>query len=333
MDGCSGNSTSTTPFHLPIEDEQVKPRRNYDYDMNIEASTKQGLLCCVRWARYHYRYHVCKPSTKQWLKLPNPKTRYRTVKVALIVLRSKPLHFKIIRLSSPLTLYHHYRKLGLDYYRCEVFDSECWEWRRGKDLLFPPKLYFDVYKPAVNAGGLIYCKLGYDEDGQVMALNYDGEEAFPRFSLPMPPFDAYVGYYPYNQLLEYKEKLGFTYMLPNGMMKLWVFDNGKRVWLLNKQVYIGGIVKYPKAIGFYNADIALISDWDRLIFYKLQDKSFKSVELKKCPTAREVFPFRSDLEPMDMPRERIVSSAKHLSWINLLIVFIFLFAGLLFFHA
>ncbi|MCD7452984.1 hypothetical protein HAX54_019043 [Datura stramonium] len=337
MDGCSGNST-TAPLHLPIDDELVKPRGNYCFDMKIEASTKQGMLCCVRRAKHEYRYHVCKPSTKQWLKLPNPRTRYSTVKVALIVLRSNPLYFRIIRLSSPRTVYHHYRKLGLEYYRCEIFDSECWEWRQGKDLLFPQGLYFDTFTPAVNAGGLIYLKL---RDDQVMALNYNGEEAFPRFSLPKPPaFDKYKDYYPYNQLVEYKGKLGFTCLSPKGM-ELWVFNNGNQVWELKKEVdveTVKGVTKFPTPVGFYNADIALMKDYYEVIFYKLQDKSFNVVKLDKCPNVQEIFPFRSDLEPIDlrMLGANIISSTKQLcrpSWISIVTVFIFLFGILLFSHA
>ncbi|KAM3285956.1 hypothetical protein P3S67_024755 [Capsicum chacoense] len=75
MDGCSGNNT-TTPFRLPIDDEQVKPRRNYDFRMKIVASSMQGLLCCVKTLRYNDRYYICKPSTKQWFKLPNPKLKF-----------------------------------------------------------------------------------------------------------------------------------------------------------------------------------------------------------------------------------------------------------------
>ncbi|XP_060189341.1 putative F-box protein At1g12855 [Lycium barbarum] len=329
MDGCSGNSTKA-PFHLPIDDI-VKPRDNfcnYYFDVKIEASSKQGILCCVRISKNEYRYHVCKPSTKQWMKLPNPRTRYSTVKVALIVLKSNPLRFKIIRLSKPRTLYHHYRKLDLNYYRCEVFDSEGWEWRQGKDLLVPQGFYFDKRTPAVNASGLVYFKL---RDDQVMALNYNGEEAFPRFSLPNPAFE--YNDYQYNQLVEYNGKLGLTCLSPKGM-ELWVFENGRQVWELKKEVdieTIKGVTQFPTPVGFYNADIALTKDYYEVIFYKLQDKSFNVVKLDKCHTVQEIFPFRSDLEPLDLSMQRAnadVSSTKHLYrpfWILLVIVFVLLF--------
>ncbi|KAK6798190.1 hypothetical protein RDI58_005892 [Solanum bulbocastanum] len=183
MDGCSWNST-TTPFHLPRPDELVKLLAFF-VKTRIVASTMQGILCCViTLGNWRSRFHICKPSTKQWMKLPSPKMRYFTKKVALIVLRSKPLHFKIIRLSSPPTSQPcHYSKLGLmRHYRCEIFDSEYWRWRQGKDLLLLSlSSFFEPFAPAVHAAGLIYFQLCC---GQVIALNYDGEEVFPRFSLP-----------------------------------------------------------------------------------------------------------------------------------------------------
>ncbi|KAH0700338.1 hypothetical protein KY285_015657 [Solanum tuberosum] len=337
MDGCSGNSTTTTPFHLPRPDELVKLPAAFFVDTRIVASTMQGILCCViTLGNWRSRFHICKPSTKQWVKLPSPKMRYFTEKVALIVLRSKPLHFKIIRLSFQAQPCH-YSKLGLiRHYRCEIFDSEYWRWRQGKDILLSS--FFEPYAPAVHAAGLIYFQLCH---GQVMALNYDGEEVFPRPSLPNCPGidDTYND--GHRHIMEYKGKLGCTCLSPNGIM-LWVFDNGRRDWeLIIKEVDIEIIkeeAKYAIPHGFYNADIALMAEGSKVFFYKLQDKSFNLVTLK-CHSLGAFFPFRSDLEPMDirMPGATIISSTKHLyrpSWISFVIVFLFLFGTfLLFSHA
>ncbi|KAK4711956.1 hypothetical protein R3W88_006469 [Solanum pinnatisectum] len=270
MDGCSGNRT-TTPFHLPRPDELVKLPAFF-VDTRIVASTMQGILCCViTLGNWRSRFHICKPSTKQWMKLPSPKMRYFTKKVALIVLRSKPLHFKIIRLSSPPTSQPcHYSKLGLiRHYRCEIFDSEYWRWRQGKDLLLLSlSSFFEPFAPAVHAAGLIYFQLCC---GQVIALNYDGEEVFPRLSLPNCPGidDKYND--GHRLITEYKGKLGCTYLSPNGI-KLWVFDNGRQDWELIKEEDIEIIkeeAKYAIPHGFYNADIALMAEGNRVFFYKL----------------------------------------------------------------
>ncbi|KAF5458769.1 hypothetical protein F2P56_022775, partial [Juglans regia] len=48
-------------------------------NVNIEAATKQGILLCVKELDTKIlripEYYVCKPSTKEWHKIPNPKTR------------------------------------------------------------------------------------------------------------------------------------------------------------------------------------------------------------------------------------------------------------------
>ncbi|KAG5623634.1 hypothetical protein H5410_008852 [Solanum commersonii] len=194
------------------------------------------------------------------------------------------------------------------------------------------------YAPAVHVAGLIYFQLCH---GQVMALNYDGEEVFPRLSLPNCPGidDKYND--GHRLINEYKGKLGCTCLSPNEIM-LWVFDNGRQDWeLIIKEVdieIIKGEAKYAIPHGFYNADIALMAEGSRVFFYKLQDKNFNLVTLK-CHSIGKFFPFRSDLEPMDirMPRATIISSTKHLyrpSWISFVIVFLFLFGTfLLFSHA
>ncbi|KAG8381947.1 hypothetical protein BUALT_Bualt05G0025600 [Buddleja alternifolia] len=71
-------------------------------DMKILAScNNQGILCCLRLQRKRdYRYFACKPATNQWQPLPNPKLRYQTAAVAIMVLSSSPLRYKIVRLSN-----------------------------------------------------------------------------------------------------------------------------------------------------------------------------------------------------------------------------------------
>ncbi|XP_057969547.1 F-box protein At5g41720-like [Malania oleifera] len=86
--------------------------------VQIVASSYQGLLCCVNQqspAHIIPKYYVCKPCTRQWRAIPNPKTRYFTDQIAMIVLRSHPLHFKIVRLNSTIISGVRYliRKTGL----------------------------------------------------------------------------------------------------------------------------------------------------------------------------------------------------------------------------
>lgn len=126
-------------------------------------------------------------------------------------------------------------------------------------------------------------------------------------------------------------------MSPRGIC-LWVFENETQVWELRKEVDIEVIkqaMNFPTPGGVYNADIALMMGYSKVIFYKLHNKSFNTVNLNKCRAVREIFPFRSDLEPVD-PRmqgeNNIVSSKKQpysLFWISLFHFCFILIFGLL----
>lgn len=91
------NSSSVSDISLGFLPTPVK----------IEASCHQGLLFCVSQNPQSDRnlrvpkYYVCKPSTKQWQIIPNPKTKYSTEKTAIMVTRLQPLHYKIVRFSRP----------------------------------------------------------------------------------------------------------------------------------------------------------------------------------------------------------------------------------------
>lgn len=67
----------------------------------LAASPDQGILCFVREEYQNPRYYICKPATRELVPLPNPKLRYYTEKVALVVLASNPMRYKIIRLLKP----------------------------------------------------------------------------------------------------------------------------------------------------------------------------------------------------------------------------------------
>ena len=70
----------------------------------VLACSEQGIMVFKSPnPRFHMKdlYHICKPATQQVLPLPNPKTKYRTEKVAIVVRSMNPLHYKIVRLSVP----------------------------------------------------------------------------------------------------------------------------------------------------------------------------------------------------------------------------------------
>ncbi|KAK4423022.1 F-box protein [Sesamum alatum] len=119
-------------------------------DMKILASCNHGILCCVRRRGKNYRYYVCKPTTQQWQSLPNPKLRYKTVSVAVMVLGSNPFRYKIVRLSrrgveKPMQEYYTYR--------CEIFDSKDWRWREVQGI---PVLYTELIIDTISTNNAVY---------------------------------------------------------------------------------------------------------------------------------------------------------------------------------
>ncbi|KAI3453718.1 hypothetical protein Pfo_010381 [Paulownia fortunei] len=268
------------------------------HDMRILASCNQGILCCLRRKDRGYRYYTSKPATRQWQALPNPKLRYQTAAVAIMVLRSSPLRYKIVRLSE-LDFVEDYCRM-----RCEIFDSEIWTWRETQGLNLPHTEIIIGSHPAVSAGNSVHWLTDYDN---VLAF-HEAEESFDKFCLPEPAYKNYA--YKHKRLVEYQGRLGFSCLLAeDGIMELWLTDGPRNYqWTKKMAVNIASLersVKYPSPVGFYNGEIAFIRTLHEVIFYKLQDSSFTKVELDfDLRYAHEYFQFRSDLEPVSLKGSR-----------------------------
>ncbi|RLM60462.1 F-box protein [Panicum miliaceum] len=120
--------------------------------VRLEAvAAHRGLACCVEAdTRRRPCYYVCKPATRQWRALPNPRVRFRTAATAMVARPSSggaaAAEFKIARFSVPALR---------DRLRCEVFDSRRFAWRRAADVpLCPDSL--DPSAPAVRAHGAVH---------------------------------------------------------------------------------------------------------------------------------------------------------------------------------
>lgn len=103
IERCHVHSTFVT-MHTPLLPKGSSACLNLQFlpirDPTILASSRQGLLCCVSQEKIP-RYYVCKPATKEWRQIPNPKTKYFTDNIAMLVVRSNPAHFMIVRFSEP----------------------------------------------------------------------------------------------------------------------------------------------------------------------------------------------------------------------------------------
>ncbi|RCV32206.1 hypothetical protein SETIT_6G239400v2 [Setaria italica] len=134
--------------------------------VRLEAvAAHRGLACCVEAdTRRRPCYYVCKPATRQWRALPNPRARFPTAATAMVARPSAAAaEFKIVRLSIPAL---H------DRLRCEVFDSRRFAWRRAADVpLCPESLYPSA--PAVRAHGGMHWLRWPDRTGAQDVFAFD----------------------------------------------------------------------------------------------------------------------------------------------------------------
>ncbi|KAL0327619.1 UNVERIFIED_CONTAM: F-box protein [Sesamum angustifolium] len=270
-------------------------------NMKILASCNHGILCCVKRSGKNYRYYVCKPATQQLQPLPNPKLRYETVSVAVMVLGSDPFRYKIVRISrqgvkEPMKEYYTYR--------CEIFDSKTWRWREVERIKVR---YSELIIDSVTANNVV-CWLTNEDN--VIAFR-EANELLYKFSLPEKVVEK-SDLYKCKRLVEYKGRLGLTLLTEDGKMALWPTrggqTNGMMEWIREEIVIdtenLEKHVQYHSLAGFYNAGIGFLKGFREVVFYRFgNDDSLSRVELDhKLRDARDVFQFRSDLEPVRLGR-------------------------------
>ncbi|KAL1220557.1 F-box protein [Cardamine amara subsp. amara] len=110
--------------------------------VKIEAcDASHGILLCINDRPVRGRgplFIICKPTTKQYLIIPNPKTRYFAVKYGLMVIGSNPFRYKILRLSNLPSVEKRRRyNFNNNYFVCEVFDSDSFAWKRINNVEVP----------------------------------------------------------------------------------------------------------------------------------------------------------------------------------------------------
>jgi hypothetical protein len=122
-----------------VSTDAVKTHMQIPFDflpehVEIVSSTNQGVLLC----RAHNKscYYVCIPSIQQWQKIPNPKTRYDIIEFGLMIEKSKPLRYKIVRFSKP-KFRSHKEFYMYQCIRVELFESIIWKWKLLDEVKLP----------------------------------------------------------------------------------------------------------------------------------------------------------------------------------------------------
>ncbi|KAF8393209.1 hypothetical protein HHK36_021450 [Tetracentron sinense] len=145
------------------------------------------------------RYYVYKPTTREWRMIPNPKTRYFTERTAMLVRGLNPLHYFIVRFSQPKCCSYNLR--------CEIFDSNCWMWKRSKDIQLPYSMLLSL-EPAVYVNGAFHWLINNEH---VFAFDID-RESWIMSPLPQELIVDVSNDYDHKHLGEYEGKLTLFYL-------------------------------------------------------------------------------------------------------------------------
>jgi hypothetical protein len=74
---------------------------------------------------------------KQWKRILTPKTWYDTMKLDMMVERSNPIHYKIVRFSKPKFCLHAKELYMFHCIKAELFDSKNWRWKLLDEVKLP----------------------------------------------------------------------------------------------------------------------------------------------------------------------------------------------------
>jgi hypothetical protein len=110
-------------FFVSTDASNTQTQMPFDFlpkHMEIVSSTNQGVLLCRVYNESCY--YVCNLAIQQWQKILNSKIRYDTIESGLMIERSKPLRYKIVRFSKP-KFCSHKEFYMYHYIRVELFES------------------------------------------------------------------------------------------------------------------------------------------------------------------------------------------------------------------
>ncbi|KAJ8750958.1 hypothetical protein K2173_016139 [Erythroxylum novogranatense] len=257
----------------------------------IAASGGLGLLLGINDKGNHQipEYYVCKPCTKQWQRIPNPKTRFFTKNIGMIVLRSNPLRYKIVRFSE---------------HKCEVFDSDTWAWKELEDVKLQHGEILAFRPPVPARGSLHWVTTGNN------VLGFDpNKETHTIFSLPEDS-DCHES----EELVPYEGKLGFIRNRKDSCMELWVMEkrNCEAAWNKRPSISLEDVRRkesFWSTRSFFNADTTFLEGFYKMMFYNIKDGKIDSVSMNRILGQAEIFPFLSDFEIVDLDTRKQIQGA------------------------
>ncbi|KAL0794029.1 hypothetical protein Bca101_065406 [Brassica carinata] len=280
--------------------------------VSIKAcDASHGVLLCVNDFPVKGRqpeYIVCKPTTKQYMILPKPKTRYFTIALGLMVIGSDPFRYKILRLSRLPC--NENRRYNFSFTLvCEVFDSDSFAWKRLNNVELPEDdlLVRGIANPVASCGFLHWLTTGNNVFRFCFKTNswsfFPVPENLARDdSLKLTRYDGKVG------VISSRSKEGVDYQ------DLWVLERSfGDSWVHVKEIKSKGL----KPVGFSSNDVVTLADLDGICSYNMNNE--KSQKLKiRAPKffpyyywTMSYFPFYSDYERVELNGRSKGLSTRH----------------------
>ncbi|GMY36909.1 F-box protein At5g49610-like [Fagus crenata] len=238
--------------------------------VKIAAATKQGIVLCVNEKQPRRlripEYYVCKPSTKEWHKIPNPKTRYFTYRVAMV-----------------------------------VFDSEAWAWKSLKDVWLPFHQHYLQYQPPVFVCGSFYWLLL----NNIFAFD-QATETWTTFDLPFPlckrDYFYNVKLLEYKgqlAMLCQREDFMQLWVKEDSNAEVWSRRQTISIEALQRE----GLYTTPSA--FDGSDVVLMeAGYHELVFYDLKNGTYNVCYVWNCQHEL-LFPVQTDLELVHLKNVRL----------------------------
>ncbi|XP_013633183.1 PREDICTED: uncharacterized protein LOC106338845 [Brassica oleracea var. oleracea] len=228
-------------------------------------------------------YIVCKPTTKQYRIIPNPKSRYFTIAIGLMVIQSNPFRYKIVRVSEPLPWERRKTSEGFNNLYCEVFDSDTYAWKRLNDLELRSDEFLRRSEKPESSYGLLHWLTGKNNVIQFCMQT----ETWSFFPLP----EDVIGDGSSLDLVSYEGKLAVLCSNSNsrGGYDLWALDNSSgKSWANVKDVQVTDLEdKYAKPLWFLSNDVILVAGFVRLGLYNTNSNKFQYLH----KTTQECLPY------------------------------------------
>ncbi|XP_031116605.1 uncharacterized protein LOC116020260 [Ipomoea triloba] len=174
---------------------------------------------------------------------------------------------------------------------CQIFHSKFWTWRQLEDLVMEQDTIFSN-QPTVCISGIVYLLTNHNT-----ILAFDSTtETHTEFPSPIAAIEDDKNYSK-ERIVEYKGKLGFTCEYKFDEVWLWgVEDNRNYRWEIKRVVRIDK--ENNRLIGCSLADMALMIGY--------------SYQVSGSHYYKDIFPFRSDWEPVDLEDGCMLSGLEEL---------------------